>query len=359
MDIESISYAPWQDAIYGGGGRLATTPQYDETHHICVRIQPFRAGGYEATCSWIDLQRIADNSERIHARGKRIAPEERSISSIMASRQRTKKIVRQRVKDMGGNRLCTLTVRQNDNLGCMSRDDWAAAFARFIRLCRKSGMLDEYVAVLEAHKTGLERLETLARLRDMERRLKNERISVRRVPYEEYAKALDDLARLEAACEELRAAVHYSEDDIPYHLHFVTRSTTKMPVNLLRKLWSVASGRDGNIDVKWFGHGRGDDAAISRVATYVCKYITKDIHFSERFNKKRYWAAGDALMPRRIIWMRSRSINEALREFIEVMTLSGEELSEMIKKNLIFFFPDASGFWINKRPSEHSPPPPF
>ncbi len=331
MEIIPRTYHPAQDATYGASPHrpLLNTPTYDDAEHWCLTVQPFRAGGYEATLRPVDLQKAADLAAMPRRRGKRTPPEERTQGSIESSRQRAKATVRKRVKDMGGNRLCTLTARQSDAVGYMTPEEWAAAFARFVRLMRRAGLMADYVAILEPHKKGLERL------RERERT---------------DGSASD--ARPHPATE--------SAWDIPLHIHFVTRSEFKMPINLMRKCWGVALGeRDGNIDVQWLRASKfGDD--IDRVAAYATKYITKGLAEFERFNKKRYWAAGEALLPKGRTWLRGRTQMDAWAEMRERLQLDDAAMGFLIANRLIFVFPgEGQGCWLNIRPLPRAAPPPF
>jgi len=157
-----------------------------------------------------------------------------------------------------------------------------------------------------------------------------------------------------------RTAAPDSAWDIPLHIHFVTRSDFKMPINLMRKCWLAALGRDGNIDVQWLKVKNDSDAAIDRVASYATKYITKGLAEFERFNKKRYWSAGAPLLPKLRSWMRARNISDAFKEMRERLGIADAELGELISSRRLFLFPDGSGVWVNYRPSSGlSPPPPF
>lgn len=321
MEIISPSYHPAQAATYGGTDfrPLLNTPTFENSEHFSLSIQPFRAGGYEATLRRVDLQQAADRAAVPRNYGQRVPQGERSEDSINSSRQRAKSMVRKRVKDMGGNRLCTLTVRQSDSLGYMSPDDWQVAFAKFVRLLRRAGLLSDYVAVMELHKKGLERLAARSGL------------SAPPDPDAEW--------------------------DLPLHIHIVTRSLMKMPVNLMRKCWAAACGRSSNVDVKWLRAKHGASDATDRVAGYVSKYITKAVAELERFNKKRYWAAGEPLQKKGIEWMRSRDMAGAFQEALKRLGLLDYFHFDMFKN--IFMFPDGSGCWINFRPTADPSPPPF
>lgn len=324
MEIISPEYHPAQAATYGGSDirPLLNTPTYEVREHWAATVQPFRAGGYEVTLKSHDLQKAADRALIPRRYGKREDTGERSQDSLDVSRQRAKAMVRKRIKDMGANRLCTLTIRQNDSIGHKPPEWWADSFARYARLSRKHGMLVDYVSVLEPHKKGLERL-------------RNRPQQSEDVP--------------EAAW------------DIPLHIHFVTRHDLKMPINTMRKLWEIASGAargDCNVDVQFLG--RTDcDATIDKVAKYASKYITKGLAEFERFNKKRYWAAGKPLLAKGRYWMRGRTLSEVFDEMRKRLGITDSQLGAMIQGRKIFFFPAEQGVWLNVRPSPHASPPPF
>lgn len=323
MEIISRSYHPAQAATYGGCSHrpLQNNPTFDEADHFSVTVQPFRAGGYEATIRRVDLQRSADIAALPRKFGVRVEPGERSEDSLRVSRQRAKSKVRMRVKDMGGNRLCTLTVRQSDAIGYLSPEEWSTCFARYVRLMRRAGLMSDYVAILEPHKKGLERLRE---------------------------------RQADADADQPVQAVW----DIPLHIHFVTRSEFKMPINLMRKCWALACGRDSNIDVQWLRPSERTDS-IDKVAAYATKYITKGLAEFERFNKKRYWSAGESLLPKGRTWLRSRTLSDAFGEALLRLNLSGKDMGDLITGRRIFMFPDQSGAWINFRPPPNPSPPPF
>jgi len=320
MDILRPEYHPAQDAAYGGSSLrpLQNSPTYDQREHYALTVQPFRAGGYEATLRLVDLQAAADRAEMPRQYGPRVEGDERSQDSVDSSRQRAKATVRKRVKDMGGNRLCTLTARQSDALGYLSPEEWGMAFARYVRILRRAGLMSDYVAILEPHKKGLERL-----------------------------RARTDGARPAAP----------ASWDIPLHIHFVTRSDFKMPINLMRKCWNLAlGGRDGNIDVQWLRVRDGSDS-IDRVAAYATKYITKGLAEFERFNKKRYWCAGLPLLAKGRTWLKGKELHEVWQQVLERLGLSDEMVMELIRFGGLFSFPDGRGMWFNVRHSGAAPPP--
>ena len=324
MIIVPPEYHPVQDAVFGSSGQpLLNTPEYLDREHWLLSVQSFRAGGFEATLLQVDLQAAADRAMRPRKYGARLEDDSpRSQLSVDSARARAKSTVRKRIKDFGGNRLCTLTIRQSDDIGYFSPDDWADAFARFVRILRKYGLLNDYVAVLEPHKIGLDRLA--ARRGDVR----------------------------------THGGVAIGSWDIPMHMHFVTRSVLKLPIHLMRKCWAIASGRSGNIDVQRLVDRSGRDS-VDRVASYATKYITKNVSELERFNKKRYWAAGQSLLKKGHSWLVSRTRDDALDECMRILSISAQDIANLDASRCIFRFPNACGAWLNIRPGMLATPPPF
>ena len=325
MQIVTPEYHPAQDAIYGSSSQpLLNTPEYLDREHWLLSVQPFRAGGYEATLLQVDLQAAADRAMRPRKYGARIEDDSpRSQLSVDSARARAKSTVRKRIKDFGGNRLCTLTIRQSEELGYWSPDDWADSFAKYVRILRKYGLLNDYVAVLEPHKIGLDRLK----------------------------------ARREDVRTHGGASIE-SVWDIPLHMHFVTRSATKLPLHLMRKCWAIASGRSGNIDLKHMVDRSGRDS-IDRVAAYATKYITKNVSELERFNKKRYWAAGQSLLKKGHSWLVSRTRDDALDECLRILSISAQDMANLNALRCVYRFPNDCGAWLNIRPGALTSDPPF
>lgn len=58
--------------------RLANQAEYAESHHLQLKIQSFKSGGYEGTVRWVDLQKMADMQTMPRRIGTRTEPEERS-----------------------------------------------------------------------------------------------------------------------------------------------------------------------------------------------------------------------------------------------------------------------------------------
>jgi hypothetical protein len=99
-----------------------------------------------------------------------------------------------------------------------------------------------------------------------------------------------------------------------------------------------------------------------KIARYISKYMSKDLIFAHRPDKKRYWRSEFDLPEARRYWLKTRpgsgdeSLSLALREFLDQFGLTGAALS-------MFAFPDGSGFWLNYNPHasafQSTHPPPF
>lgn len=200
--------------------------EYDNTPFV-LKVQPFSSGGYEAIIYKVkDLGAIGRMMDGEIGTGKR-EEGERKENDVISSKNRAKKMVRLRIKSMGCDRLLTLTVRQSEE-DQWTVEQWAAAWKKFIRICKKAGSEINYVCVLERHKKG------------------------------------------------------------GFHLHaaIVGRANIK----LMRGIWwSICGGRgQGNIDIS-FKPGISDHKRRAGLARYVSKYITKQDN--AEFNKKRYWSS--------------------------------------------------------------------
>lgn len=127
----------------------------------------------------------------------------------------------------------------------------------------------------------------------------------------------------------------------------------------------------GNIDVKYIkvaananGTPKGPLVRAERIARYIAKYITKDLIFAHRPDKKRYWRFKFDIPKARRYWLRTRPgvgderLIESLYEFRQ--RLGGFDL----QKCSIFLFPDQSGLWLSYNPDTTdseagADPPPF
>lgn len=196
--------------------------------NFVAKVQPFCSGGYEVTVSMVSLKSIAAVSDAPRLSGKREKGEQ-SESDVISSVQRSKRRIRHLIKSQGCDRLLTLTKRESELGGYWGVEQWAAAWDRFNRSCKKMGVVIQYVAVLERHKKG------------------------------------------------------------NYHLHAAI--VGRINVNHIRRIWwSICGGRGcGNVDVK-MRRNCTDHKRRAGLAKYVSKYVSKQVGQTE-FNKKRYWSS--------------------------------------------------------------------
>jgi hypothetical protein len=269
----------------------------EESDHMQLKIQPFKNGGFEGIVTWRNAQKIADMQNAPRRIGKREEPEQRSEESLERSRIRARQKVRYHTKNIAANRLLTLTKRESEETGYSTPDDWQQYWARFCRVYKKY-FPDQpfmFVAVLEQHK-----------------------------------------------------------DNVHFHLHIATYSKKKMPLEVMRGIWwGICGGRGmGNVDIKYIrqqGHH-----GTARIAKYLSKYISKGFDALERFNKKRYWVSDRDLPQAQRIWLRSRSLGDAIKE---VFDRSPGTITFGLDGGGFFIFPDQSGFWFAVHPGQGSPPP--
>lgn len=279
------------------GRRIINRAFFEEADNLQLKIQSFKSGGYEGVVRWVNAQKIADMQDIPRRFGKREPPEERSQESLERSRIRARQKVRYHSKNIAANRLLTLTKREISETGYSTPDDWQKDWARFCRVYKKYFPEQPFmfVAVLEQHK-----------------------------------------------------------DTEHLHLHIATYSKHKMPLEIMRRIWwEVCGGRGlGNVDIRYIrqqGHH-----GTARIAKYLSKYISKGFDAMERFNKKRYWVSDRDLPQAHRIWLRSRTVEDAIKEVFE-RSAGAIELGR--DGGGFFLFPDYSGFWFAVHPGQGSPPP--
>ena len=300
IDVSPPSYLPTQvsaDVRKILGRNIVNHACFDERNQLQLKIQTFKNGGYEGTVRWVDAQRIADLQNMPRRCGKREPPEERSQESLERSRMRARQKVRYHAKNIAANRLMTLTKRETAETRFSSPDDWQKDWAKFCRIYKKY-FPDQpfmFVAVLERH------IDT------------------------------DHL-----------------------HLHIATYSKQKMPLEAMRRIWwEICGGRGmGNIDIRYIR--QQDHKGTARIAKYLSKYISKGFDALERFNNKRYWVSDRDLPEAQRIWLRARTIDDAIDE---VSTRFANAIEFGHDGGGFFLFPDHSGFWFAVHPGQGFPPP--
>jgi hypothetical protein len=275
--------------------------------NFVVKLQPFKAGGFEVVCRSLDLEKIGSTMEGNRRYGKREAPEEPDRENVVKAAQRAKRKVRYLTKNMGATHLVTFTRREVEASGFWSPDDWAKAWDKFRRTLERYRPGFCYVAVLERHKKG------------------------------------------------------------NFHLHvaWVEAPGQKVNLSVVRGCWwACVGGRgQGNVDVQYIKVRAGLERA-DRVAKYISKYTSKHFEDGGRFNKKRYWSSRQEMADVRRYVLNVRSQDEAFKAVQEMWGLNMSDYMRIGARGIelegVFSFPDGSGFWITYIPDKHGgKPPPF
>jgi hypothetical protein len=231
-------------------------------------------------------------------KGKRVKHDNINLDDVISSMQRSKRKARLTIKNLGCDRLLTLTKRENNPDDFCTPEQWKKDWAYFCKLVKKAGVELRYVSVLEPHKKG------------------------------------------------------------NFHLHAAV--VGHLPINQLRGIWwAVCGGRGlGNVDIKFKPH-LSDAKRRAGVARYVSKYITKQYEIVDDdggvklsshvdFNKKRYWASRSVLPAVKKIVLSAADFIDAVQELADVF---GFYLTDFFNKAYKFpgndAFPHGSGLWFN------------
>ena len=286
-------------------GRPVNYPVLEEREHFLATVHGFTAGGFEASVRLVDLQALIDAQMR--PRGRRKPVDQRDEVDMVSSVRRSKRALRRAVKEIGCDHLLTVTTREQRNSPEALARMWKA-FVRRYRFFAKEEF--PYVAVPERHPSNPDH----------------------------------------------------------WHLHVAVRGRLKL--NIARQMWwYVCGGRGmGNIDVKFIRVGCDRQTGLQhgvlerseRIARYISKYMTKDLVFAHRPDKKRYWRSEFDMPEGRRYWMQTRpgqrGVDDVLSEFLGQFNIA-------LAKCSLFLFPDGSGFWLSYNPqaSPHvaDPPCPF
>lgn len=309
-------------------GDYPYVPYTQEKYQYRLKVQPFSAGGYEAVVKLVDVEQVARLKESqelgILKKPRTERPPEEREEAILSAKRRAKQMVRYKCKEMGANRLLTLTTRQT-----LTPDVLLVRFQKFLYLVERAiGEKLLYLAVPEQHPTN------------------------------------------------------------PDHLHLHVAINTFLNVNIIRRCWHAAlvarlparedgqpdeqggmpdfSGVNspGNVDLQYIKVRGGKCEQTVKVARYISKYITKGDF--ERFNKKRYWSTkGVKVLDARRVWLKSMTLGEAITESYRELGLFSNSLNEFCLsgafeqlKNNCFASSDGMLFWfqITGDSVDYSPP---
>lgn len=300
----------------------------EEKYQYRLKVQPFSSGGYEAVVKLVDVEQVARLKESqelgILKKPRTERPPEEREDAILSAKRRAKQMVRYKCKEMGANRLLTLTTRETLPVYVL-----LSCFQKFLYLVERAiGEKLLYVAVPEQHPSN------------------------------------------------------------PDHLHLHVAVNTFLQVGIIRKCWHAAltacdarqrgTGRQGgvlsdftgknspgNVDIQYIKTRGGKGAQTVKVARYISKYITKGDF--ERFNKKRYWSTkGVKVLDARRVWLKSMSLGDAVVESYRELGLFADDGMEFYGsgafdalKGNIFASSDGMLFWFQITADSVDYRPPF
>jgi hypothetical protein len=254
------AHVEYSDAAYAG--RPINYPIYEHAHNFRVKIQEFSQGGFEAVITSVNMQRHSDMAAMHLPRGPR-TERKGDAESMEKARRRAKRMVRLKCKEMGADHLITFTTRKT-----ISKDELKSSWAKLTdNLAYHLKQKFEYVCVCEPHPTNPEHLHLHAAIRG--------RLSARNMV-------------------------------------------------IFRRCWYIALGGTGKergaavpggFNIRHIKVSGGANRRMDKIAGYLSKYITKSD--CEEFNKKRYWASKIDLKQARAYWLKARTINDALAEFVK------------------------------------------
>lgn len=309
-------------------GDFPHVPYTQEKYQYRLKVQPFSAGGYEAVVKLVDVEQVARLKESqelgILKKPRTERPPEEREEAIISAKRRAKQMVRFKCKEMGANRLLTLTTRET-----LTPDVLLVCFQKFLYLVERAiGEKLLYLAVPEQHPTN------------------------------------------------------------PDHLHLHVAINTFLNVNIIRRCWHASlTARDarqrgtggqggvlsdctgknspGNVDLQYIKVRGGKCEQTVKVARYISKYITKGDF--ERFNKKRYWSTkGVKVLDARRVWLKSMTLGEAITESYRELGLFSNSLNEFSLsgafeqlKNNCFTSSDGMLFWFQITGDSVDFSPPF
>lgn len=272
--------------------RPVNFPVLEQREHMLCTVRGFDVGGFEMTVRAVDLQALIDSKMRAPGRRKPIG--ERDERDVVRSVNRAKRNVRHAVKQIGCDHLLTLTTREDANTPESLQRMWQAWVRRYRFFAREPF---PYVAIAERHPSNLKH----------------------------------------------------------WHLHVAVRGRLKLSI-ARHMWWHVCGGRGmGNVDIQYIkvpahrfsGDVPGPLVRSAKIARYLSKYMTKDLMFTHRPDKKRYWRSEFPLPGARHYWLKTSPD-------APVGDLFGELLARFGGFDLgrcgVFMFPSAKGFWLEYNP---------
>ena len=109
----------------------------EEKYQYRLKVQPFSAGGFEAVVKLVDVEQVARLKESqelgILKKPRTERPPEEREEAILSAKRRAKQMVRYKCKEMGANRLLTLTTRET-----LPVHELLACFQKFLYLVERA-----------------------------------------------------------------------------------------------------------------------------------------------------------------------------------------------------------------------------
>lgn len=211
----------------------------DNKEIFLVQITEFSRGGFEASLRKVTPHQGKDKSSERKARDM-----QREIERQIHS---TCREIRHKVKELGCDRILTLTRSRGDAHSNGDIHFWQAAVQRFIASLRRIGYFFQYVAVPQRHRSG------------------------------------------------------------EWHCHIAINN--RINIEDARCQWRSIAGARSNVHMSW--HVRDSRLVrVAKIGCYISKTLSDDwSHFSS--NARRFWASLGSTPRRRVWIIKARDLNEA------------------------------------------------
>jgi hypothetical protein len=138
-------------------------------------------------------------------------------------------------------------------------------------------------------------------------------------------------------------AVKERQDRGAYHLHVALKG--RQDIGLLRRCWYQVVGEgNGQIDVQGPKRRWGSGGAVwssRRIASYLTKYLAKDLGDEVRAEEKKYWARKGVQIPEKRIWIGATNFLEAVEETYRLVAQHG------CRQTDLWYSEDGLSIWVD------------
>lgn len=259
----------------------------EDPYQWVLRVQPFDSGGFEAYVHRVDLSKLHRFADELAPpRTSRVAPVVVNEESRLRSVGRARREVRLIARNLGVDRLVTLTTRESENTP-------EALYGRFAKLKRayraETGEDFHYVSVHEPHPSNPKH----------------------------------------------------------FHLHLGVHGFVHLEV-MRRLWWEVCGGRGmGNVDVQK-QRGQADASRIARyIAKYIAKDLS-DRFNKKRYSASRKTLPESLRMV--LADVQNDAVSAFTRLCSVMGLTNGAVMSAIAKSDSVWFRPDGLGVWVDWRP---------